>query len=127
MSELLFDTSILIDHLRQVPSATQLVNRVQEGTTVGYISILTEAELFAGKDAGDKEKMALLVELLSLFNKIDVNEGIARVAGEFRRKYSISLSDAIIGATAFMVRCKVVTQNLKDFGKIKEIESEKPY
>ena len=127
MSELVFDTSILIDHLRNVDKATEIVEKVKEGSIVGYISILTEAELFAGKDSADSNKRALLVELLNIFNKIEVNEGIARLAGEFKRKYNISLADAIIAATSFMTRCKLITQNIKDFKKISEIASEKPY
>lgn len=127
MTELLFDTSILVDHLRGVAKATELVENVRNGRTIGYISILTEAELFAGKDSEAERKRALLVELLNLFNKIDVNQSIARVAGEFRRKYNVTLADAIIAATAFIVRCNVATQNIKDFKRIAEINAEKPY
>src|SRR5271155_605723 len=118
MKELVFDTSILIDHLRNVQKATELIEEVREGSIIGYISILTEAELFAGKDSEDNNKRALLIELLAIFNKIEVNEGIARLAGDFKRKYNITLADAIIGATSFMTRCKLITQNIKDFKKI---------
>ena len=127
MNELVFDTDILVDHLRGTKSATVLIEKVREGSIVGYISILTEAELFAGKDSEDENRRALLVELLSLFNKIEVNEAIARVAGEFKRKYGIKLADAIIAATTFIVRCKLTTRNIKDFGKVREINAEKPY
>lgn len=127
MNELVFDTCILIDHLRGVNAATELIKEVKEGLTVGYVSILTEAELFAERDSEDKNNRALLVELLSLFNKIDVDETIARIAGEFKRKYDISLSDAIIAATAFTTRCKLLTQNVKDFKKVSDINVEKPY
>ncbi len=101
MNELVFDTDILVDHLRGTNKATELIEKVKEGSIIGYISILTEAELFAGKDSEDNNKRMLLTELLSLFNKIEVNEAIARLAGEFRRKYNITLADAIIAATAY--------------------------
>ncbi|EQD63853.1 PIN domain protein [mine drainage metagenome] len=127
MDELVFDTSILVDHLRGVRNATALIEKVKEGLIVGHISILTEAELFAGRDSEDLNRRALLVELLSLFNKTDMNEVIARITGEFKRKYGISLADAIIAATAFILRSKLITQNMKDFTKIKEISVEKPY
>ncbi|MDE1762053.1 MAG: type II toxin-antitoxin system VapC family toxin [Candidatus Micrarchaeota archaeon] len=127
MSEVVVDTSVIVDHLRNIPKATALIEKIKEGSMVGYISVLTEAELFAGKDSGDQEKRTSLIELLSLFNKVEMTEGLARVAGDFRRKYGVPLSDAIIAATAFMVRCKVVTQNLKDFDRISEIRVEKPY
>lgn len=127
MEERLFDTNILVDHLRGNPKATELLERVREGGIVGYISILTEAELFAGKDAEDYRKRALLAELLSLFNKINIDEIIAKVAGEFKRRYQITLADAIIAATAFVLRCKLATKNMKDFKRIKEIAAEEPY
>ena len=127
MSEAVFDTSVLIDHLRNVGKATELIERVRDGLIIGYVSTLTEAELFAGKDSGDDKKRALLIELLNLFNKIEVDEGVARVGGEFRRKYGVSLSDAIIAATAFMVRCGLLTQNARDFRRIREIKTEQPY
>lgn len=127
MKELLFDTSILIDHLRGLSEAGKLIESVKEGKIVGHISTLTEAELFAGRDSEDVNKRVLLIELLDLFNKIDMNVTIARLAGDMKRKYGVSLADAIIAATSFMTRCKLVTQNTKDFKKIKEIESEKPY
>ena len=50
MEELLFDTNIIIGHLRGNPKATALLEKVREGSIVGYISTLTEAELFAGRD-----------------------------------------------------------------------------
>ena len=127
MVELLFDTCVLVDHLRGVAEATKTVKMVKDGFIIGYISTLTEAELFAGKDSDDPRKRTMLIELLNIFEKLDVNESIARVAGEFKRKYGITLADAIIAATAFMLRCKVATQNIKDFKIVKEIDVEKPY
>jgi predicted nucleic acid-binding protein len=127
MDELAFDTDILIDHLRGVSAATDLVKRVEEGMIIGYILTLTEAELFASKDSEDVGKRATLTELLSLFNKVDVDEMIARIAVEFRRKYGVELADAIIAATAFTTRCKLITRNIKDFEKVCEITTEKPY
>jgi len=127
MSEAVFDTSILVDHLRGLPGATMAVEKVREGSMIGHISILTEAELFAGRDADDPDKRALMIELLNIFDKTDVNEGVARVAGEFRRRYGVPLPDAIIAATAFLTRCKIITKNSKDFKRIKEINVEEPY
>jgi predicted nucleic acid-binding protein len=56
----------------------------------------------------------------------NVNE-ISKKAGEFKRKYNVSLDDCIIAATAAIQNAKLWTKNLKDFQKIKEIEVEEPY
>ncbi|MDE1855860.1 MAG: type II toxin-antitoxin system VapC family toxin [Candidatus Micrarchaeota archaeon] len=127
MSEIVVDTSIIIDHLRNVPKATAIIEKIMDGSIIGYISVLTEAELFAGRDSGKSEERTLLIELLSVFNKIDVNESIARIAGDIRRKYGTSISDAIIAATSLTVQSKLVTQDIRDFERIKEISAEKPY
>ncbi len=127
MIEAVFDTNIIIDHLKGVKKATELMEKARTGIVVGYISIYTEAELFAGKDIENDRRKAELTELLGIFNKVDVNENIARIAGEFKRKYSIPLGDAIISATAFLMRSKVFTMDIKDFSKVKEISAERPY
>lgn len=127
MTEVVFDTSIIIDHLRNVNAATALIEKVKTGTIIGYISIITEAELFAGKDVENNIKKGLLEELLNLFSKVDVNGEIARVAGSFRRKYGTNLVDSIIASTASNLHCKLITRDIKDFKPIKEILVEEPY
>lgn len=127
MTEVVFDTSVLVDHLRNVGAATALVEKVKSGAIIGYISVITEAELFAGKDAEDNRKKNLLEELLNLFSMVDVNGEIARVAGGFRRKYGTNLVDGIVAATANNLHCKLITKDVKDFKPIKEISVEEPY
>ena len=127
MVEMLFDTNILVDHLRGFAPATLLVSKVQSGQILGYVSTITEAELFAGNDAESKEKQTKLRFLIELFQKVDVNSIIARGAGEFVRKYKIEMPDAIIAATALTLKCKLLTRNLSDFNHIKEITVEDPY
>lgn len=127
MAEVLFDTSVLIDHLRGVTAATALIKSVKEGRIIGYISALTEAELFAGKDSESEQKAALLENLLALFESIAVNPEIARRAGMLRLKHGVELADAVIGATALNLRCKLYTKNVKDFAKMKEISVQEPY
>ncbi len=127
MDELVFDTDIIVDHLRGADKATALIEQVKTGDIIGRISTLTEAELFAGKDSEDSEKRAILSELLTLFNKSDVDGVVARIGGEFKRKYGIGSADALIAATAFTTRSKLLTRNLRDFKKVKEIIVDAPY
>ncbi len=125
--KIVFDTTILIDHLRNFAKATELIKKVKNKEIVGYISALTEAELFAGKDSENEKKRTLLSELILQFTKIYVDNEIAKKSGEFKRKYNISLGDSIIAATAFTQKSKLWTKNIGHFQKIKEIEWEDPY
>lgn len=122
-----FDTTVLVDHLRDFKPATQLIRKVRNKEIVGYISAMTEAELFAGKDSADEKKKVLLSELISLFTKIHVDNEVAKKAGEFKRKYGVLLDDCVIAATASIQNLKLWTKDVEDFKRITEIEVEKPY
>lgn len=123
----LIDTSVLVDHLRGFEPAKNLIRRVREKEFHAFISSITEAELFAGKDVKQESRQLELMELISLFEKIILENKIAQKSGELRRNYDIELPDAIIAATAFHSKCVVLTKNKKHFGKIKEIKVEEPY
>ncbi len=128
MADVVFDTSIIIDHLRDFKEATKLLEQVKNGFVSGYVSTLTLAELFSGRDAENPSKRRLWEETLNLFTKIEVSEDIAKAAGEIRRRHNtVSLSDAVIAATALSLHCKLLTQDIKDFSGIAEIVAEKPY
>ncbi len=127
MTSVLFDTSILIDFLRQKEKAKDILSKVELGELTGFISSVTEAELYAGKESKDEEKRNAILKLITLFKKINVENKIAQTAGEFRRDYNVSLLDCIIASTAFHQKCKLWTKNKRDFEKIKEIEIDEPY
>ena len=127
MDEVLFDTSVIIDHLRGVSAASSIMSKVQNGEIMGFISVITEAELFAGKDMEDEGKEKYIIDMLGLFTKIHVDSHIARLAGEFKRRHNVLLPDCIIAATAFTQGYKLLTKNTRDFEKIKEIRLEAPY
>lgn len=122
-----FDTSILIDGLRNLKPAIILIERAANKEIIGYISGITEGEVLSGRDCKKEIKLKETLELIALFTKVEVNNKILQKAAEFRRNYDIELPDAIIAATAFQQKCKLWTKNKKDFEKIKEIEVEEPY
>ncbi len=125
--KIVFDTSILIDCLRNHKNAVEAVNRVAKREIEGFISVITEAELYAGKDCRVASGAASVADLISLFTKITLSNDIAQKAGEFRRNFDVEIPDAIIAATAFSEDARVWTRNLEDFKPIEEIEAEDPY
>jgi predicted nucleic acid-binding protein len=127
MEKILFDTAILVDHLRDFKPATDVIVKVRNKEILGRISALTEAELFAGKDSAIESKRRLLSDLISLFVKIHVDNEISKKAGDFKRKYGVPLDDCIIAATAYTQNAKIWTKNLEEFRKIKDIQVEEPY
>lgn len=125
--KIVFDISVLIDYLRGIKQSKILINKVRSKEIEGFISTVSEAELFAGKECGKENKRMEIEALTSLFTKINVDSYITQKAGELKRKYNVLLDDSIIAATAFVVKSKLWTKDVRDFEKIKEIEVEEPY
>jgi predicted nucleic acid-binding protein len=118
--KIIVDTSIIIDILRNVKASIDLIQKLSKENLL-FISGITEAELFSGKDADNERKKEKILELLSYFQKINPNNEILQKAGEFRRKYNVSLLDCIIAATAYYLNAEILTKNEKDFSKIEEV------
>lgn len=126
MTRLVVDTDVFVDYLRGWPKATEFFRKIKD--TSFLFSAVTEAELLSGKECNKLEKRTSVFEVLNRGSKISVENRIAKIAGYFRRVYNIEVvSDAIIAATAFATKAKLVTRNVKDFKKIKEISVVAPY
>jgi predicted nucleic acid-binding protein len=105
-----FDTNILIDHLRDVPAATaelQLYGRESKS-----ISLITWIEVMAGATASNE---GVTRGLLDEFLVLSITEDIAERSAVIRRDRRIKLPDAIIWATAQVSACVLVTRNTRDF------------
>ena len=119
--KVLVDTDVIIDALRGVKKAINTLAKLREENEL-LISGITEMELMAGRDASDKRKRELILSFLSKFKKVNPTNETLQLAGEFRRKYDISPPDCIIAATAVLEGAKLLTRNLRDFKRIKEVE-----
>jgi len=123
----LVDTSVFVDYLRGFERARGVIQKIKAGEVECYVSALTEAELLSGRSCEDKEIREGVHALIALCRKENVHNEIAQKAGELKRKYSVSLADCIIAATAYLLTCKVWTKNIKEFEKIRELKAEEPY
>jgi len=126
MAKVLLDSDILIDHLRGYEPARQYLKRFETGEVVGYLSIITVAELAAGHMRQEDEETKIQ-HLLALFTHIDLDFAIAWRGGEIRRHYQTRLADALIAATALMHHLRLATRNLQHFTPIEGLQVEKPY
>ena len=118
--KIVVDTDVIIDVLRGFEPTKEKIKELLENNEL-LISGITEAEIFAGKDMEMGEKKKKIVKFLSMFKKVNPDNQILQIAGEFKRKYRISLLDCIIAATAYVLNAKLFTRNKKDFEKIKEV------
>lgn len=104
----LFDTNILIDHLKGVDEARAEIASYDRKA----ISIISWMEVLVGTRSDLVEPTR---RFLRSFEVIGLDDEIAARAIELRRAGRLKLPDAVIWATAQITQCLLVTRNTKDF------------
>jgi predicted nucleic acid-binding protein len=82
-----------------------------------FVSIITYMEILGYPFSNPKEEL-FIKELLSVFQTIFIDQRIADITVDIRKKNRIKLPDAIISATAISENLELVTRNVDDFSKI---------
>lgn len=121
----ILDTTIFIDHLRGYKPATDFLESIDENKII--FSAVSEAEVIAGKQCSEEKKKEEILQFLGKWKKIHINNEVAVKAGDLTRLYGIEIADAIIAATALLNDAELLTRNIGDFKKIKELKVRKPY
>lgn len=122
MNKLILDTSVIIDFLRREEKDKSLLYKISDEDL--YISIITHTELFSGKSIWEKNVARdALEKVLHEITILPLERDISETAGRFKaHNHNISLIDCIIAATALNSSLELVTLNIKDFEKIKELK-----
>lgn len=127
MKMTLFDTNILIDHLKGKKEATAILSKCAEGKNLILCSVITVIELQTGMRTDEERQLA---RFLMAFEKKEVTEQIANIAGkymnEYRESHGINMADAIIAATARNCGAKLYTLDKKHY-PMADIEIVRPY
>lgn len=124
MTNLLLDTSVLIDHLREYKPATEFLETAFNSGVSVNISTVTEMELFAGKSMENPAVEEEVNKFLKLFKVLPVTSSIARHAGRLLRRHryqGLTSTDAIIAGTAMEHNANLITRNIKHFRMVKGI------
>ena len=111
MGEYLVDTDVFVDHLR---GAHEI--RPRKKDRLAY-SVITRAELYAGRADAEEEVARLLDGLVEL----PVTRWTAETAGWIRRTTGVRLPDALIAATAMENGLSLRTRNRKDYEQIPKL------
>lgn len=125
-TDYLIDTNILIYHTKGTPDSIDLISYLISRRSFN-ISILTKIE-FLGWDKHTPagfQKCKRLIESATIYT---VDEDIANKAIELRRrKTSMKLADAVIGATAILNNLRLATRNVDDFKGVEGLEVVNPF
>lgn len=116
----LFDSSVLIAHLRGVPAATALL-RESVGDAQAACSVLSRVEIEGGMRSGERAAVARLFAVLRLE---PVTDTVARRAGEHLRTHrrshvGIDVVDYVVAATAEIIGAELLTLNVKHFPMVR--------
>ena len=90
-----------------------------------YISVITYMEVL-GYQFRDSKEEEFIREMVEVFSVLFIDQKIADMAIEIRKKQRIKLPDAIIAATTKVLNLCLVTRNIDDFKKV-EIQIANPF
>ncbi len=90
-----------------------------------YISVITYMEVL-GYQFPDTKEEEFIREMIGVFRVLFIDQIIADMAIQIRKKQRIKLPDAIIAATAKALNMCLVTRNIDDFKKV-EIQIANPF
>jgi predicted nucleic acid-binding protein len=108
MVKALFDTNIVIDHLRGLPQARDEIRRHEDRA----ISVITWMEVMVGATPA---LLHATQSFLAGFRVIHLEKDIAERAVTLRRKHRIKLPDAIVWASAQIHSMLLVTRDARSF------------
>ena len=119
-----FDTNTIIYYLKDDAKAVQTIEEIMASNPTLYISTITELELLSLSSLTSRE-LKSINSFLPIFSILSVDSQIAKIAASVRRNYKLKTPDSIIAATALFTQSTLLTRNVNDFKKVKEIETMK--
>ncbi|OGE26863.1 hypothetical protein A3C26_03090 [Candidatus Daviesbacteria bacterium RIFCSPHIGHO2_02_FULL_39_12] len=113
------DSSIIIDYLRGGIKWEKFIASAGEEVEL-FLPTMAIFELFSGKSTKNPRKLRDMFNFISQFRRMDLDDKIAKRAGEIYRDMSVTLQvpDYIIAASALEINGMVVTLNKKHFEQI---------
>jgi predicted nucleic acid-binding protein len=111
-----FDTDVLIEHLRGNERATGLLLDASQAGQAAC-SVLTRFELLAGMRSNERSQIRQLLDSLT---NLEASPDVATRAGEWARSFrrsheGVSSIDYLIAATAEIHGADLITGNVKHF------------
>ena len=115
MNKVLLDSNIIISIIKGRFPVSQLENFFLSASEI------TRLEIF-GYHKLELQEEKLLTQFFRNIDYLPVFRNIINLAISFRKEKSMSIGDAIIGASAQVHELPLATANIKDFQHIKTIE-----
>ena len=122
----LLDSNAVIDFLgaKYPGEGMNLVNSAVDD--IPNISIISKIEVLSYK-AKNKIEYELLVSFCKDALIFELNDEIVNKTIELRIQYKLKTPDAIIAATALTYNMILITRNISDFGKVRDLTIINPF
>lgn len=125
MARFLVNTDVFVDYFMGDFHAKEFFEQLPEG--IFYYSALTKMELLSSSLCTDPSVRNSTAAMLSLGKRVEIDDTIIGLAAELRRQHGLSLQDSVMAATALHLKAELVTKNISDFKRIKDLLLMKPY
>lgn len=113
MARFILDTTVLVDHLRGNHEATTWLLGLTE---VPLCSEVSRAEVLVGVRSAERRSVE---DLFATVDWVEVDESIARRAGDlgrrYRRSHHLGVADLLIAATVQEHKGRLATSNVKHY------------
>jgi len=112
---------VIIRPFRSNPSS--FITKAYWGTSLLYISTITELELFSFSDLSIDEEFKIN-RLLQTVAILPLSSRIARTAGHLRSIHRMGVADSAIAATALFTGSVLLTRNTRDFKRVTTLRTQ---
>jgi predicted nucleic acid-binding protein len=116
----LLDTNAVIYYVKEESGVVSTIEDIYTKNIPVYLSVITEAELFAFPQLSDDEAEHI-EKFLRTVSIVPMDSQIARLTGTIRKTYQLKIADSVIAATALFTNAQLLTRNVGDFKKIPEL------
>jgi len=118
----LFDTDVLIEHLKGNEHATALLLEASSAEQAAC-SVLTRFELLAGMRSDERSMIRQLLDSLASLETLEIANRAGEWARHYRRSHDgISSIDYLIAATAEVHGADLLTRNVKHFPMFEDLK-----
>lgn len=123
MKKVVVDSSVIIEYLRtNKGSWMELVKLVEDKKIIMIVPVVVLGEIWSGKSMSLESQVNKVAEVLSVALTVDLKRKDSMLAGEIRRKYGVSMTDAFIAACALSNKANLSTLNTNHFEKVKGLK-----
>ncbi|GIW66616.1 MAG: nucleotide-binding protein [Candidatus Parcubacteria bacterium] len=113
------DTNILIYYFNGDQKIFNFINKNKEAVFFMPTVVITE---FLSYPKLDNQSEKIFFDLIKDFVIVNLDFEIAKLAGELRRKFNLKTIDAVISASTILTDSILVTYNISDFKKVKNLK-----